>query len=288
MKNFALGKYVPYDSWVHRLDPRVKIICILLLMVAIFFTFDTWAMRLAVNGAIFILASVLLACTHTRFRDLIRSLRSLWFMVIVLLIVYILVPTTTTPVFPVAWSYKGWTVYWDSFAEAGRILMRLIIMIELTMVLTSSTKPLDLTYALEWYMTPLKVFRFPAAAVAMTVSIALRFIPTLLEDTDRVMKAQTSRGVDFQHGHIWQRLTGLTALIIPLFISSFMRSEELANAMECRGYDPDAKRTRYRLLRFHFSDLLSFLVCAGILVAVILAFAYHYDVFLEWFGWQTL
>jgi energy-coupling factor transport system permease protein len=103
----------------------------------------------------------------------------------------------------------------------------------------------------------------------MTISIALRFIPTLLEDAMRVMRAQSSRGVDFQHGNIWKRLTGITALIIPLFVSSFIRSEELANAMECRCYDPRAERTKYRKLKFHFRDAIAFIVAAGFLAAAI-------------------
>ena len=98
-------------------------------------------------------------------------------------------------------------------------------MISLTMVLTATTKPMDLTYAFEWYMTPLKVIRFPVHEIAMTISIALRFIPTLLDETDRIMKAQSSRGVDFKHGKISSRLKAIVSLIIPLFISSFKRSE---------------------------------------------------------------
>jgi len=177
-------------------------------------------------------------------------------------VVYILVPNTN-PVLGLAWQIKGWKVYWDAFAEAGKILLRLMMMVMLTLILTASTKPLDLTYAFEWYLSPLKIFHFPSAEVAMTICIALRFIPTLLEDASRVMKAQSSRGVDFEHGHIWRRITGITSLIIPLFVSSFMRSEELANAMECRGYDPREKRTRYRQLKFHLGDLFAFLfLCA--------------------------
>ena len=152
-------------------------------------------------------------------------------------------------------------------------------MIELTMILTASTKPLDLTYAFEWYLSPLKILHFPAAEVAMTISIALRFIPTLLEDATRVMKAQSSRGVDFEHGSLFRRIAGVTSLIIPLFVSSFMRSEELANAMECRGYDPAAKRTKYRILKFHGSDLFAFLFAAIVMSGFITLSCLHVDIF---------
>ena len=117
-------------------------------------------------------------------------------------------------------------------------------MIALTMVLTSTTKPMDLTYAIEWYLTPLKLVKFPSHIVAMTLSIALRFIPTLLDETHRIMKAQASRGVDFDHGGLIKRLSAIVSLIIPLFVSAIGRSEELSNAMEARGYDPYGKRSR--------------------------------------------
>lgn len=271
MASFTIGKYIPYNSWVHRLDPRLKIFGIIALMVCVFLPFETWAMRFTMVGVMFLLAAILLWCTRIRIGQILASLRGLWFMVIFLLLIYILIPNSE-PVLGEAWNLNGWVVYWDSFAEAGRIFARLLVMVMLTMVLTASTKPLDLTYALEWYMTPLKAIRFPAAEIAMTISIALRFIPTLLEDASRVMKAQASRGVDFERGRIIQRITGLTSLIIPLFASSFMRSEELANAMECRGYDPRAKRTRYRKLKWHWvSDTVSLLVACGLMAFYIYA-----------------
>ena len=130
-------------------------------------------------------------------------------------------------------------------------------MVSLTLILTSTTKPMDLTYGLEWLMTPLKVLHFPVHEVAMTISLALRFIPTLLDETDRIMKAQASRGVDFQEGKLSEKIRAIVSLIVPLFISAFQRSDELANAMEARGYDPSKKRTRYRLLKWKTRDTLS-------------------------------
>ena len=150
-------------------------------------------------------------------------------------------------------------------------------MIALTLVLTSTTKPMDLTYALEWYMTPFKLIGFPAHEIAMTVSIALRFIPTLLEETMRIMKAQESRGVDFKHGKLSSRLRAIISLIVPLFVSSFQRSEELADAMEARGYDPKAKRTRFNKLTFHLSDLFALLLTAIFVTGIILISAFKID-----------
>ncbi len=281
MKNFALGRYIPYNSFIHKLDPRVKILGIVLLMVCVFLNFTHpvvndagetvkatyWTMTAIMQGSVFVLSILLLWISHMSFRSVLASLRSLWFTLIFLLVIYILVPTQTVMQLGLAWRVEAWnwSVYWDSFADAGKIMLRLMNMLMLTMVLTGTTKPLDLTYALEWYMAPLKVLHFPAAEVAMTISIALRFIPTLLEDSMRIMKAQSSRGVDFAHGNILKRITGVTSLIIPLFVSSFLRSEELANAMECRGYDPRAKRTRYRLLKFGWRDIFGFIIPAALL-----------------------
>ena len=257
---FSLGRYVPYQSFIHKLDPRVKILSTILMMVCVFMSYSSWAMEAIMQGAIFVVCMVLLVMTHTKLTTIFKSLKSLWIMIIFLLAIYAIMPYQN-PRMPVAFTVEAWnwTVYWDAFMQAGKILLRLVMMISLTMILTSSTKPLDLTYALEWYVTPLKVIHFPAHEVAMTVSIALRFIPTILEDTERVMKAQESRGVSFSHGKIAKRLAALTSLIIPLFVSAFMRSDELANAMECRGYDPRGKRTKYRSLTWHWRDTFFFI-----------------------------
>ncbi len=279
MKNFALGKYVPYDSWIHRLDPRLKIFLTILFMVLIFLPLPTWSMTFLMGGILFLLAFVLLLNAHLSLGSFFSSLRSLWFMVVFLLVIYVLVPNNGSSDLGVAWNLNGWIVYWDSFAQAGKIVLRLLLMLELTMVLTSTTKPLDLTFALEWYMTPLKVIHFPAAEIAMIISIALRFIPTLLEDTTRVMKAQESRGVDFSHGRLWKRVRSLTSLIVPLFASSFLRSEELAYAMEARGYDPKAKRSRYRKSKWRWADTLCMLLGLAFAAGFIYVCAVQLDFF---------
>jgi energy-coupling factor transport system permease protein len=265
MKSIALGKYVPYDSWLHRLDPRLKIFLTIFFMVMVFLPFKTWSMTFLMGGILFLVALLLLIATRISFASMFSSLKSMWFMVVFLLVVYILVPQNINPTLGVAWNINGWVVYWDNFAQAGKIVLRLLLMLEATMVLTSSTKPLDLTYALEWYLTPLKVVRFPSAEIAMIISIALRFIPTLLEDTIRVMKAQESRGADFRHGSIFKRVKNLTSLIVPLFASSFLRSEDLAYAMEARGYDPSAKRSRYRKSKWRLPDTFALII--GLLFA---------------------
>ena len=172
----------------------------------------------------------------------------------------------------------NYAIYWDSFYQCGYIILRLVLMISLTMVLTSTTKPMDLTYSFEWYMTPLKVIHFPVHEIAMTLSIALRFIPTLLDETDRIMKAQASRGVDFNRGRLGKRFKAIISLIIPLFVSAIQRSEELSDAMEARGYDPRAKRTRFRTLSFSWRDIIALLFGLVIFGGVLYLFIYDHKV----------
>lgn len=262
MASLPIGRYVAYDSWLHKLDPRAKVFGSLALMVCLFLQYSSICMTFSMLGLMVIIVGILLVASHIGFRRFISSFTMFWITAIFLVLIYILIPRSN-PMLPPAWNLNGWVVYYDSFTEAAKILLRLFLMLEISLVLTSTTKPLDLTFAFEWYMTPLKKIGFPASEVAMTLSIALRFIPTLLEDASRVMKAQASRGVDFEHGGLWKKIRGITALIIPLFVSSFIRSEELANAMECRSYNPREERTRYRVLKWKIGDTFAviFILC---------------------------
>ena len=273
MSSMTFGRYSFRDTFVHRLDARNKIFLMLLFMVGIFFQFSMWSTALIMSGVYIIILLVLMLISRVSLWSLIKSLGGLWMLVIFLMIIYIFVPTNN-PKLGVAFNIGTLAVHWDAFCQAGYIVMRLILMISLTMILTSTTKPMDMTYAFEWYMTPLKPIRFPVHEIAMTLSIALRFIPTLLDETERIMKAQASRGVDFNHGGIFKRFGAIIALIIPLFVSALERSEELANAMIVRGYDPKAKRTRYRLLRFSWRDIIAFLFIGGIFAGIIVLFVF--------------
>ena len=262
-----LGRYVNHNTFIHRMDPRNKFFCLVALMVAVFISYPTYEMTFIVGGAVATLIISLLLLAKVRILDVFKSLRVLWFFVLLLMIINVFAPPVNAVNF--AFNIGKVSVYWEAIFQSLKIILRLVLMIMLTTLLTATTKPLDLTYALEWYMAPLKVIRFPVHEVAMTISIALRFIPTLLDETDRIMKAQSSRGVDFKHGKISSRLKAIVSLIIPLFISSFQRSEELADSMEARGYDPKAKRTRYRVLKFGGGDIVGFILCSIVLAGTI-------------------
>ena len=273
MSSLTFGRYSFRNTFVHNLDARNKIFLMLLFMVGIFFQFNMWSTSLILSGIYFIILLILMIISKVNFFSLFKSLAGMWLFVIILMAIYIFIPNSNYYL-PVAFKISSLEVRWDAFCQSGYIVLRLILMISLTMVLTSTTKPMDMTYAFEWYMTPLKVVRFPAHEIAMTLSIALRFIPTLLDETERIMKAQASRGVDFNRGGLFKRFGAVIALIIPLFVSALERSEELANAMIVRGYDPRAKRTRYRLLRFSWRDIIAFLFIGGIFAGIIVMFVF--------------
>ena len=284
MTNSILGHYVAHNTFIHRMDPRNKLFCLVALMVAVFISYPTYEMTFIVGGAVATFIVSLLLIAKVRILDVFKSLRVLWFFVILLMIINVFAPPVGA--INIAFSIGKVNVYWEAIFQSLKIILRLVLMIMLTTLLTATTKPLDLTYALEWYMAPLRLIRFPVHEVAMTISIALRFIPTLLDETDRIMKAQSSRGVDFKHGKISSRLRAIVSLIIPLFISSFQRSEELADSMEARGYDPKAKRTRYRILKFSWGDVIGFFLSCVILsgTIVISSFKWNYNTphFVPW------
>ena len=232
---------------------------------------DTFALFL--SGLYVIALIILMIISKVNFFSLFKSLSGMWLFIIILMAIYIFIPNNNYYL-PEAFHIGSLSVKWDAFCQSGYIILRLILMISLTMVLTSTTKPMDMTYAFEWYMLPLKPLHFPTHEIAMTLSIALRFIPTLLDETERIMKAQASRGVDFNHGGLFKRFGAVIALIIPLFVSALERSEELANAMIVRGYDPRAKRSRYRLLRFSWRDIIAFLLVAAAFAGIIVLFVF--------------
>ena len=276
MSSMTFGRYSVRDTFVHRLDARNKIFLMVLCMVAIFFQFKMWSTALFLSGLYFIALIILMIISKVNILQLFKSLAGMWLFIIILMAIYIFIPNNNYYL-PVAFKIGSLQVKWDAFCQSGYIVLRLIMMISLTMVLTSTTKPMDMTYAFEWFLSPLKLIkpaRFVAHEIAMTLSIALRFIPTLLEETERIMKAQASRGVDFNRGGLFKRFGAVIALIIPLFVSALERSEELANAMIVRGYDPRANRTRYRLLRFSWRDIVAFLLVAIGFAGVIVLFVF--------------
>ncbi|MBS3972845.1 MAG: energy-coupling factor transporter transmembrane protein EcfT [Erysipelotrichia bacterium] len=263
MTNIALGRYIPTNSIIHRLDPRIKIVNMLLLMVAIFLP-----ARFAGYGIIGIIAVSLVLLSRLKFGFILKSLKPVMLMLMFLLIINVFVLRTGYVVINVF----GLLVYSDALFQTAYIVVRLLLMIMITTLLTATTKPLDLTLGIEDLLAPFKRFKVPAHEIAMMISIALRFIPTLIEESQRIMKAQASRGVDLSEGKINEKIVAILSLIVPLFVSSFQRAEELADAMEARGYSPTSVRTRYKQLKITMKDWISFtLVCLVVIAVVALA-----------------
>ncbi len=239
MNNIALGRYIPLNSLVNRMDPRAKILILLILMVAIFIPAGYWGY---VPIVLFIILALYLSKLKLSFA--IRPLKPMMWMMLFLLVVNLMV--VHTGVLLVDW---GWfKIYSGALTQTLYIVIRLTLMIILTTILTATTKPLDLTLGIEKLLKPFEKIGLPAHIIAMMISIALRFIPTLIEETQRIMNAQASRGIDMQNGTLKEKITAVLSLIVPLFVSAFDRADQLANAMEARGYDPNKQRTRYKTL----------------------------------------
>ena len=260
MNNVALGQYIPLDSVVHKMDPRSKIMIMLFLMVAIFI--PAGVLGYVIIG-IFILLSLYLSKLNIKYA--LRTMKPMLWMMAFLLVINLLVIKTGTPLF----SIKGFTIYSDDVNQTLYIVVRLMLMVIITTVLTATTKPLDLTLGIEKLLKPFEKIGVPAHIIAMMISIALRFIPTLIEETQRIMNAQASRGVDLENGSIKEKIMAILSLIVPLFVSAFDRADQLANAMEARGYDPSRKRTRYKVLKMQTIDYASMILSVVVLCACI-------------------
>lgn len=247
MNNIVFGKYIPIDSIIHKFDPRIKIISLIILLVAIFVP-DSWYCYLV----LFIFEFIILLLSKISLKMIISAFKPMLFMVILLSIINCLTIRTG---FVLVSIYK-FKIYSDAIFNTLFIIVRLFLMIILTTILTATTKPLDLTLGIEYLLNPLSRFGFPSHEIAMMISIALRFIPIIIEETMRIMQSQKSRGVDFEEGKFSEKIKAILSLIIPLFSVAFERAYELADAMEARGYVPDKPRTRYRKLAFHYYDFI--------------------------------
>lgn len=260
MKN-VFGKLTPYNTIIHRLDPRVKMFALIGLMVVCFLPYGNYANRFIILGILFVVILVLMAISKCSFISFLSNLKSLWFMMIFLLIIFVFVPQAgdTSSYHPIVSFPNGYTIYYEGLFQSLHVFFRLIMMIALTLILTSTTSPMEMTYALEWYLTPLRIIKFPTQIFSMTLSLALRFIPTLLDEANKIMKAQKSRGVDYEKGFITKKVRSVTTLIVPLLSSCFSRSDELSLAMNARGYEPYSKRSSYRVLKLGTNDYVSIL-----------------------------
>lgn len=260
MDSVVLGQYIPGHSLMHRLDPRLKIAGLLALLILVFF--DAGFLGYAIIGAYVITCIALAKMSPKR---VFKAMKPMLIMIIFLAIFNLFLLRTGHVVF----SLGPIAIYSGALSQTFYIIVRLVLIISLTTILTATTKPLDLTLGLEYLMKPMQKVGFPTHEVAMMISIALRFIPTLLEETQRIMKAQASRGVDFNEGTLKEKISSIISLIIPLFISAFQRADDLANAMESRNYIPGAHRTRYHQLKWQGIDTFALLTVIALCAVII-------------------
>ena len=259
LKDITLGQYFPGNSPVHRLDPRTKLL-LLVAYIVVLFTADNWASYLAV----FAFLAIVIAISKIPLKSIVSGMKPLVMILIFTGILNIFFTAGET----VLLSFWVITITTEGIIRAIYMVARILMLITGTFLLTYTTSPIALTDGLESLLGPLKKLRLPVHELAMMMCIALRFIPTLIEETDKIMSAQKARGADFENGNLIQRVKALVPILVPLFISAFRRADELATAMECRCYQGGDGRTKMKLLRYKAADFYAF--GAGVvLIAVV-------------------
>lgn len=260
MDKFILGRYIPGNSFVHRMDARAKLLCSFY-FIGIIFLCNNWQSFLLM--AVF--TCIAIALSKVSFSFFLKGLRPLLLLIVFTVLLQVLFSVGGTVYFH--WGIINITS--TGVINAVSILARFILIIFMSTLLTLTTTPLALSDAIEYLLQPLKVFHFPAHEVALMLSIALRFVPTLIDETEKIMNAQRARGVDFSEGSLFQRLKAVVPLLIPLFVSAFNRADELAIAMEARGYQGGEGRTKYRILQWKTGDTLSVLAIVVLTIALL-------------------
>ncbi|WP_239745400.1 energy-coupling factor transporter transmembrane component T [Mammaliicoccus sp. F-M27] len=254
-----IGRYIPGNTIIHSLDSRMKMIYVFLFMILIFIcnTWSSYAFMLLTVLVIMYLAKI-------RFWFLIKGLTPVMLLFIFTFVMHLIV----TKGGPVVLDLKLFTIEQNGIQQGAFIVLRLVLLVMISTIMTLTTSPISLTDAIESMLRPLKKIKFPVHELAMMMSISLRFIPTLMDELDRIIKAQTSRGSDVTAGSIFNRLKAIIPLLIPMFISAFKRADDLAVAMESRGYNASNQRTTYRKLKWKFKDSLA--LATILIIAIIL------------------
>ncbi|QST00220.1 energy-coupling factor transporter transmembrane protein EcfT [Pontibacillus sp. ALD_SL1] len=259
--SMVIGQYVPGDSLVHRMDPRAKITIIFFFVIVVFF-----ANSVASYGSLALFALISVGITKIPPRFIAKGLKPVWFLIIFTFILHLVVTKEGNVLF----SVLGFDVYSGALIQGVAISLRFFLLILITSLLTLTTTPIAITDAIESLLHPLKKIKFPVHELALMMSISLRFIPTLMQETEKISKAQASRGVDFRTGPIKERLKAIVPLLVPLFVSAFKRAEELAMAMEARGYQGGEGRTKLRELVLRKIDYTVLVLFTFVIIAVFL------------------
>lgn len=249
MMNISLGQYFPASSPIHRLDPRTKVICGILYIVCAFLC------RGVVSFGVLILFSLLLILiSRIPFRIILRGMRPIVFIMLFTMVINVFLTSGDNLLF----EWKFIHIYAEGIYNAVFMAIRIIILILGTsLFMTYTTTPIALTDGIEMLLSPLKKIHVPVHEFAMMMTITLRFIPTLIEETDKIIRAQKARGTDFESGGLIKRAKAMIPILVPLFVSAFRRADELATSMECRCYHGGDGRTRMRVLHLRFADFFT-------------------------------
>lgn len=234
-RSITLGQYLPGNSFIHRINPRMKILSLILIL-ALLFSLQTYGGLIS----LLILVLTLIASAKVPFHYLLKGLRPILYIALFALVIYFFFTRGGVVLLRIGII----TIESEGVREGLFVITRLITLVLFSLLLTLTTTPLSLTYGMGYFLKPLRYIGLPTEEIAMIMAIALRFIPTLMEESQRLMRAQIARGADFETGSIFRKAKSLVPLIVPLFVSAFRRADELALAMEARGYRLGARRTR--------------------------------------------
>lgn len=260
MEKMIFGRFIPGDSFIHRLDPRSKLIFVFAFIIVVFLANNTPSYI-----ALLVFTLLIILISRIKVYFLINGLKP----VLLLMVFTFLLQIFFTKEGPLLFGWKFIHIYEEGLRQGIYISVRFLVLVLVTSILTLTTSPISITDGMEVLLNPLKRFRLPVHELALMMSISLRFIPTLMDETDKIMKAQMARGSDITIGPITERIKAVVPLLVPLFVSAFKRAEDLATAMEVRGYRGGEGRTRYRQLKWRFGDtvvLLSIVVVTVLLI----------------------
>ncbi|WP_010307887.1 energy-coupling factor transporter transmembrane component T family protein [Kurthia senegalensis] len=260
MTKMIFGRFLPGDSFVHKMDPRAKLLFVFIFIIAVFIANSTWS-----YAALLVITLLIMLMSKIKLRYLINGLKPVLILMVFTLLLHVFFTKGGALVVDFGWV----NIYEEGIRQGIFISVRFLVLVFITSILTLTTSPIAITDGLEILLSPFKKVKLPVHELALMMSIALRFIPTLMDETDKIMKAQMARGSDLTTGPVKDRVKAVVPLLIPLFVSAFKRAEDLATAMEVRGYRGGEGRTRYRLLKWTMRDtlaLLALLVMIAILV----------------------
>ncbi|BDH63633.1 energy-coupling factor transporter transmembrane protein EcfT [Lysinibacillus sp. PLM2] len=251
MEKMIFGRYIPGDSFVHLLDPRSKLIFVFAYIIIVFIANNTVTYVLLLVFTLFVILM-----SRIRLYFLINGLKPVLILLVFTFLIHIFFTREGNIIFELGF----FQVYEEGLRQGIFISIRFVVLVFITSILTLTTSPISITDGLEVLLNPLKKIKLPVHELALMMSIALRFIPTLMDETDKIMKAQMARGSDLSAGPLKDRIKAVVPLLVPLFVSAFKRAEDLATAMEVRGYRGGEGRTRYRKLKWDWRDTVSILI----------------------------